>query len=147
MASINKVILIGNLGNDPEVRYTSGGAAVANFSLATSEKWKDKQSGNMEERTEWHRVVTWGRQAELCKEYLAKGRTVYLEGRLQTRQWDDKDGNKRYTTEVVAQTIQFLDKRGNAEFSQNTAATASASSSAPQDNGPPPFDAEDDIPF
>ena len=144
MASINKVILIGNLGKDPEVRYTASGSAVANFSLATNERWKDKQSGNMEERTEWHKVVAWGKQAELCKEYLSKGRTIYLEGRLQTRQWDDKDGNKRYTTEVVAQTIQFLDKKVTAgDMSQGAGAVTHEA----DDNGPPPFDAEGDIPF
>ena len=107
MASVNKVILVGNLGRDPELRYTQGGSAVTNFTLATNEKWRDKD-GNNQERTEWHRVVVWGRQAETCAEYLAKGRQVYLEGRLQTRQWEDKEGNKRWTTEVVAQRVQFL---------------------------------------
>jgi single-strand DNA-binding protein len=110
MAGINKVILIGNLGKDPELRYTPAGQAVASFSLATSEKWKDK-SGVVQDKTEWHNIILWGRQAELAKEYLAKGRQVYLEGRIQTRSWDDKDGNKRYTTEIVVQRMQFLGGR------------------------------------
>jgi single-strand DNA-binding protein len=107
MAGVNKVILIGNLGRDPELRYTQGGQAVVNFTLATSENWTDK-SGEKVERTEWHRVVVWGRVGELCAQYLAKGRTVYIEGRIQTREWEDKDGNKRFTTEINAQTVQFL---------------------------------------
>lgn len=111
MASVNKAILIGNLGKDPELRYTPGGQAVASFPLATSEKWKDKE-GVMQDKTEWHNIVVWGRQAETAKEYLAKGRQVYIEGRIQTRSWDDKDGNKRYTTEIVAMRVQFLGGRG-----------------------------------
>lgn len=113
MASINKAILIGNLGRDPEVRFTPGGQAVSNFSIATTDRWKNKQSGNFEERTEWHNIVAWGKLAELCKEYLSKGRQVYIEGRLQTRSWDDKEGKKRYTTEVVAQVVQFLGNRSD----------------------------------
>src|ERR1051325_4567792 len=107
MASINKVIVIGNLGADPELRYTPGGQAVCDLRVATTEQWTDK-SGERKEQTEWHRVVVWGKQAENCSQYLSKGRQVYVEGRLRTRQWDDKDGNKRYTTEIVAQTVQFL---------------------------------------
>jgi len=107
MASINKVILIGNLGKDPELRYTPGGQAVCDLSIATTDQWTDK-SGERKEQTEWHRVVVWGKQAENCSQYLSKGRQCYVEGRLRTRQWDDKDGNKRYTTEIVAQTVQFL---------------------------------------
>jgi single-strand DNA-binding protein len=107
MAGVNKVILIGNLGRDPELRYTQGGQAVVNFTLATSENWTDK-SGEKVERTEWHRIVVWGRVGELCAQYLSKGRTVYVEGRLQTREWEDKEGNKRSTTEINAQTVQFL---------------------------------------
>ncbi|MEW5925412.1 MAG: single-stranded DNA-binding protein [Candidatus Zixiibacteriota bacterium] len=113
MAGVNKAILIGNLGKDPELRYTPGGQAVATFSLATSEKWRDKD-GVMQDKTEWHNIVVWGRQAEIAKEYLAKGRSVYLEGRIQTRSWEDKDGNKRYTTEIVAQRLQFLGGRDQA---------------------------------
>ena len=104
---INKVILIGNLGNDPEMRHTPNGAGVCEFRLATNEAWTDKQ-GQRQERTEWHRVVVWGKKAEVCSKYLSKGRQVYVEGRLRTRTWDDKDGNKRYTTEVVANDVQFL---------------------------------------
>ncbi len=111
MASVNKVILIGNLGADPELRYTSGGTAVTNFRVATNEQWTDK-NGERQERTEWHQIVVWGKQAENCGKYLRKGRSVYVEGRLQTRQWEDQSGNKRYTTEVVAQIIQFLGGRG-----------------------------------
>jgi single-strand DNA-binding protein len=107
MAGVNKAILIGNLGRDPELRYTQNGQAVVNFTLATSENWTDK-SGERMERTEWHRIVVWGKVGELCAQYLSKGRTVYVEGRIQTREWEDKDGNKRYTTEINAQTVQFL---------------------------------------
>lgn len=107
MAGVNKVILIGNLGADPELRYTSGGQAVADLRLATTSSWTGKD-GKRQEATEWHRVVVWGKQAEHCKEYLSKGRQCYIEGRLQTRQWEDRDGNKRYTTEVVATVVQFL---------------------------------------
>ena len=105
--SVNKVIILGRLGQEPELKYTPGGAAVCNFSLATSENWTDK-SGQRQERTEWHRVVVWGKLAELCNQYLSKGRQAYVEGRLQTRSWDDKDGNKRYTTEINATTVQFI---------------------------------------
>jgi len=114
MASVNKVILVGNLGRDPELRYIQSGQAVANFSLATSDRWRDKE-GNNQERTEWHRIVVWGKSAENCAQYLQKGRSVYVEGRLQTQEWEDKEGIKRKTTEVVAQTVQFLGGRGGAE--------------------------------
>lgn len=107
MAGVNKAILIGNLGRDPELRYTQNGQAVVNFTLATSENWTDK-SGQRVDRTEWHRIVAWGKTGELCAQYLSKGRTVYVEGRIQTRDWEDKDGNKRQTTEINAQTVQFL---------------------------------------
>lgn len=107
MASINKVILIGNLGRDPELRSTGSGQAVCEFSLATSEKYRDRDGQN-QERTEWHRIVVWGPQAESAAKYLTKGRTVYIEGRLQYRDWTDKEGNKRTTTEIVANTLQFL---------------------------------------
>ena len=108
MAGINKVILVGNLGRDPEVRYTPSGVAVANFTLATSEEWKNRETGEKQEHTEWHRIVAWRRLGEICGEYLHKGSQVYIEGKLQTRSWDDRDGNKRYTTEVLAQTMQML---------------------------------------
>jgi single-strand DNA-binding protein len=107
MASVNKVIVLGNLGSDPEVRYTPSGKAVANFSLATSERYTNKD-GEKEEKTEWHRIVAWGRLGEICGEYLSKGSQIYIEGRLQTRTWEDRDGNKRYTTEIVAHTMQML---------------------------------------
>lgn len=137
MSGVNKVILVGRLGNDPEIRYTQGGAAVANFNIATSENWTDRE-GQKQERTEWHRIVVWGKMAETCSQFLGKGRQVFVEGRLQTRQWDDKDGNKRYTTEVIASTVQFLD-RGNAENTKNMdSQPMEASGSAP---------IEEDIPF
>jgi single-strand DNA-binding protein len=105
--SINKVILIGRLGQDPELKYTPSGSAVCNFSMATSESWADK-SGQKQEKTEWHRIVVWGKLAELCNQYLAKGRQAFVEGSLQTRSWEGKDGQKRYTTEINARNIQFL---------------------------------------
>ena len=135
MASVNKVILIGRLGRDPEVRYTQGGQAVGNFTLATNESWTDK-GGQRQERTEWHRVVAWAKLAEQCRDFLAKGRQVYVEGRMQTRQWDDKDGQKRSTTEVVASQIVFLDRR---EGGGDDAASGSS-------DGDPGL-TDDDIPF
>lgn len=112
--SVNKVILLGRLGQDPELKYTPSGAAVCNFSLATSETWSDKNSGQKQERTEWHRVVVWGKLAELCNQYLAKGRQAFVEGRLQTRSWDDQSGQKRYTTEINATTVQFIGGQASA---------------------------------
>ena len=111
MAGVNKAILIGNLGRDPELRYTQSGQAVVNFSIATSENWTDK-NGERQERTEWHRIVAWGKTGELCAQYLSKGRTVYIEGRIQTREWEDREGQKRTTTEINAQTVTFLGGRG-----------------------------------
>ena len=110
---INKAILIGNLGGDPEVRYTQTGTAVANFTVATTEKWKD-QSGEQKEQTEWHRVVAFKRLGEICGEYLSKGSKVYIEGKIQTRQWDDKEGKKRYTTEIVAREMKMLSSKNEA---------------------------------
>jgi single-strand DNA-binding protein len=110
MASVNKAILIGNLGRDPEIRYTPSGQAVASFTIATSEKWRDKD-GQMQERTDWHNIVCWGRQAELANQYLKKGRPVYIEGRIQNRSYDDKEGNKKYISEIVVQRLQFLGGR------------------------------------
>ena len=133
---INKVILIGNLGADPEVRYSQNGTAVANFRIATTETWK-KQDGSKEEQTEWHRIVAFARLGEICGEYLAKGSKVYIEGRLQTRKWDDKDGNTRYITEVVAREMKMLSARG-------------ASDGAASHNEEPPFPEPpmgDDVPF
>jgi len=114
MASVNKAILIGNLGADPELRYTPGGQAVASFSMATTEKFKNKD-GEQQERTEWHNIVCWGRQAEIANEYLRKGSSVYIEGRIQTRSYDDKDGIKRYRTEIVTRQMQLLGGRGQAQ--------------------------------
>lgn len=111
MASVNKVILVGNLGADPEVRYAPSGTAVANFSLATTDQWTNKEGGK-EEKTEWHRIVAFGRLGEICGEYLHKGKQVYVEGRLQTRSWEDREGVKRYTTEIVANTMQMLGPKG-----------------------------------
>lgn len=111
VASVNKVILIGNLGRDPELRQTNSGQSVCEFSMATTDRWFDKNSNEQRERTEWHRIIVWGRQGENVHRYLKKGRAAYVEGRLQTRDWQDKDGNKRYTTEVIAQTVQFLGGR------------------------------------
>lgn len=111
MASVNKVIIIGNLGRDPEVRYTPSGAAVCNLRLATTRNWKNRESGERQEETEWHSVVLYDRLAEIAGEYLKKGRPVYIEGRLKTRKWQDKDGNDRYTTEIVAETMQLLGGR------------------------------------
>ena len=137
MASLNKVLLIGNLGKDPEVRYTASGTAVASFSLATSEKIKNK-GGEWEERTEWHNVTLWGRLAEIAGEYLAKGKTVFIEGRLQTRKWQDKDGKDRFTTEIVGEKMQMLSRR------EGTGNTEGASAESHEDV---PLPNDDEIPF
>lgn len=145
---INKVILIGNLGNDPEVRYTAGGAAVTNISLATTDSWKDKETGEQQDRTEWHRVVFFARLAEIVGEYLRKGSQVYIEGRLQTRKWQDKDGNDKYTTEIIASEMQMLGSRGTG--SSPEANHTAAQSSPAQDNKAAPVEdnfVDDDIPF
>ena len=141
MASLNKVILIGNLGRDPEVRYTQNGLAVANFTLATNEAWTDK-GGEKQERTEWHRIVVWGKQAEIVREHLAKGKQVYVEGSLQTRQWDDREGNKRQTTEIKAQRVLML---GRPEPGEARMTSVAAPEAAGDETAPPP--ADDDIPF
>jgi single-strand DNA-binding protein len=146
MAGINKVILIGRLGADPEVRYTPSGAAVANFNIATSEEWKDKDSGEKRERTEWHRIVAWSRLGEICGEYLSKGRQVYIEGRLQTRSWEDRDGNKRYTTEIVASDVQFLGGRDGGDGGRSSGGRSGGQSSYGS-GGPVPGPDDDDIPF
>ncbi len=141
MASLNKVMLIGNLGKDPEVRYTTSGTAVASFSLATSEKFKNK-NGEWEEKTEWHNITLWGRLAEIAGEYLAKGKTVYIEGRLQTRKWQDRDGRDRYTTEIVGEKMQMLGARGEG---------GRPGAGRPEVGEPgfeePAFNPDDDIPF
>ncbi|MBP1684689.1 MAG: ssb [Deltaproteobacteria bacterium] len=134
---VNKVILVGNLGKDPEVRFTPNGRALAKFPVATSERWTD-QDGNKQERTEWHNVVVWGKQAETCGQYLAKGRQVFVEGSIRTRQYDDKDGNKRYITEIVARDVRFLGGGGRG-------AAEPGGIPLGEDAGGPP--ADDDIPF
>ncbi len=141
MASLNKVMLIGNLGKDPEVRYTPSGQAVASFSLATSEKFKSK-SGEWEERTEWHNITLWGKLAEIAGEYLSKGKTVYIEGRLQTRKWQDKNGNDRYTTDIVGDKMQMLSPMGERRGSDGPSETSGGGGGYEE----PPFQ-DDDIPF
>jgi len=143
MGSVNKVILVGNLGRDAELRYTPGGAAVATLNLATTEMWNDKD-GQRQERTEWHRVVLWGKQAETLSQYLQKGRQIYVEGRLQTRQWDDKDGNKRYTTEIRGDRVVLL---GSAGGGAGRGAARSDMTSVPEPPDLPAELSEDDIPF
>lgn len=138
MASVNKVILVGNLGSDPEVRYTPSGRAVANFSLATTERYTNKE-GEKEEKTEWHRIVAWARLGEICGEYLTKGSQVYIEGRIQSRSWEDRDGNKRYTTEIIAQAMQMLGG------SRKGGEAASVEESHPSEE--PISIPDDDIPF
>lgn len=155
---VNKVTLIGNLGADPEIRYTNGGSAVANIRLATAESWRDKESGEQQERTEWHRIVFFARLAEIVSEYLKKGSQVYIEGRLQTRKWQDRDGNDRYTTEIVANEMQMLGGRGGGGGAEggsydsssggsrsNAPATAAAPAGATSE--PPMDEFDDDIPF
>ena len=168
MASVNKVILLGNLGRDPETRYTTGGDAVCNLNIATSEQWKDK-NGEKQERTEWHRVVLFGRQAEIAGEYLKKGRSVYIEGRLQTRKYTDKDGVEKYSTEIVGDRMQLLGSRegggggGDVDFGSGSGGGGggaraggaggggSSGGGAAKGGGAPkrsnPDDLDDDIPF
>ena len=151
MGSVNKVILVGNLGRDAELRYTPGGAAVATLNMATTEVWNDK-SGQRQEKTEWHRVVLWGKTAESLNEYLTKGKQIYVEGRLQTRQWDDKDGNKRYTTEIRGDRVVLLGGggggRGGGSYSQGGGAERGGGGDfgAPGPEGSAPL-TDDDIPF
>ncbi|NIP73825.1 MAG: single-stranded DNA-binding protein [Gammaproteobacteria bacterium] len=144
---INKVILIGNLGRDPEVRYLPSGRAVANVAMATSEQWRDKQTGEQQERTEWHNVVFFNRLAEIVGEYLKKGSQVYVEGSLRTRKWQDKNGNDRYTTEIIANEMQMLGGRGGgggrSEYSQEPSGARQSAPAAGGDSG----ELDDDIPF
>ncbi|MCK5639543.1 MAG: single-stranded DNA-binding protein [Gammaproteobacteria bacterium] len=146
---INKVILVGNLGKDPEMRYTSNGGAIANLTIATSEQWTDKQSGQKQEKTEWHRVVMFGKLGEIAGEYLRKGSQVYLEGRLQTREWE-KDGVKRYSTEIVANDMQMLGGKGGSggstDFNQDRPAQSAPAQAAPA-QAATANDFDDDIPF
>jgi len=138
---INKVIVLGNLGADPDARYMPNGNAVTNISVATTDTWKDKESGERQEKTEWHRVVFFGRLAEIASEYLKKGSQVYVEGRLQTRKWEDKEGNDRWTTEIVANEMQMLGERVSQSSSDNLSTTKRSSSEFTSD------DFDDDIPF
>jgi len=154
---VNKVILVGNLGRDPEVRYSANGQAIANVTIATSESWKDKNTGEKQEKTEWHRIVFFGRLGEIAGEYLKKGSQIYVEGRLQTRKWQDKEGKDRYTTEIVANEMQMLGSKGGSgggdytgQAGQSSQAASQAPASAPaqpatQAAGADDFD--DDIPF
>ena len=149
MASVNKVIIVGNVGRDPELRYTQSGQPVASFSIATNERFKDKD-GNWKDRTEWHRIVAWARLAEICGEYLRKGSQVYVEGRIQTRDWEDKEGNKRQTTEIIALSMQMLGRRGEGggpsmsadDGNQSRGGSGDDMSQAPSGGG-----ADDEIPF
>ena len=140
---VNKVILVGNLGRDPEMKYTAGGTALCKFSLATSEVFNDRE-GNQQERTEWHNIVAWGKLAEICGQYLSKGRQVYVEGSLRTRSWEDQTGNKRYTTEINAREVQFL---GSGASGGGGGAAGGGSGSGGDDFGGPPPASDDDIPF
>lgn len=153
--SVNKVILVGNLGKDPELRYTPSGAAVASFSLATSERYKDR-NGEWVDKTEWHNIVAWRNLAEICGKYLHKGKQVYIEGKIQTRSYDDRDGNKRYITEIVADQMQMLGRAGeeNGGYARSggearAARPAPQAAAAPayEDFADPPFNPDDDIPF
>lgn len=150
---INKVILIGNLGNDPEVRYLPNGNAVANISVATSESWRDKQTGEQQDRTEWHRVVLYNRLGEIAGEYLKKGSKVYIEGSLRTRKWQDKSGQDRYTTEIIGNEMQMLDSRGGAQGGGGSQPSSfnqdhdSQGSSNNMKEMPAPEAFDDDIPF
>ena len=158
MAGINKAIIVGNLGKDPEVRYANNGSAIASITVATSEQWKDKSTGEKQEKTEWHRISAFGRLAEIMGEYLKKGSQVYIEGRIQTRKWQDKSGQDRYTTEIIANELQMLGSRGggggsmgggapqsdfNQDVPQQQAAAPSSAPAAPA----PSNDFDDDIPF
>lgn len=144
MSGVNKVIIVGRLGTDPEVKSVGNGQTVTRLSVATSENWVDKE-GQKQERTEWHRIVVWGRLAEICGKHLSKGRQVYLEGRLQTRSWEDQQGQKRYTTEIVANTVQFL---GSASDRDTSDRSRGGDAYGAQDFGPEPsFDSTEEIPF
>jgi single-strand DNA-binding protein len=148
---VNKVILVGNLGADPETRYTAGGSAVTNVRLATTDSWKDKQSGEQQERTEWHRVVFWGRLAEIAAEYLRKGSQIYVEGRIQTRKWQGQDGQDRWTTEIVGNEMQMLGSRGSAQTPPPDFDSGQSDDSGPSRSSAKKAevveDFDDDIPF
>lgn len=142
MAGVNKVIIVGNLGNNPEIRYSNNGAAIANISVATSDSWKDKNTGERQERTEWHRIVLFNRLGEIAGEYLKKGSKVYIEGKLQTRKWQDQQGNDRYSTEIVADSMQMLDNKGESSGGYQSQGGQQAPSQPA-----PATDFDPDIPF
>ncbi len=146
---VNKVILVGNLGKDPEVRFIPSGSAVANITVATTESWKDKQTGEKQEKTEWHRVVFFNRLAEIVGEYLKKGSQIYIEGRLQTRKWQGQDGQDRYTTEIVANEMQMLGSRSGGDTAWNVPENSvpAQQQAAPEESPPPSDDFDDDVPF
>ena len=155
MAGVNKVIIIGNLGRDPEIKYTQSSVPVANFSVATSESWKDKTTGEWQEKTEWHRIVAWRHLADRAEKYLKKGKQVYIEGRIETRKWQGKDGNDRYTTEIVANQLMLLGRRDENERYGGGTGSADAPGSSGGFNPPPmekqaegnAADEDDDLPF
>jgi len=144
--SVNKAILVGRLGRDPETRYTSGGQAVCNFTLATDETFRDR-SGERQKRTEWHRIVLWGKLAEIAQQYLKKGTMVYIEGRIQSRQWDDRDGNKRTTVEIVGNVMRMLSTRAETAAAAAAGAETEAPAPATDEAGPSPEISDEDIPF
>jgi len=157
MASVNKAIIVGNLGKDPEMRFTQSNTAVANFNVATTDTWNDRD-GQKQERTEWHRVVAWGRLGEICGQYLKKGKQVYIEGRIQTREWEDQQGQKKYSTEIVAQTMQMLGRAGDAgdgggqggglaREAQSGGSTTEASDRGSFPEPPMPGAMDEDLPF
>ena len=147
MASVNKVIVIGNLGRDPELRYTKGGQAVVNFSVATTERFGGRDGGEPQERTEWHRIVAWGKTAENCAQYLAKGSQVYVEGSLRTRDWEDREGNKRQTTEISAQRVQFLGSPRGGRGKGTAESPPQSGSGEPEPEPAPTGGGDDEIPF
>ena len=147
MASVNKVILVGNLGKDPESRVTGSGEAVCTFSIATTESWRDKATGDKKEVTEWHKVVAYGKLAEIAGEYLRKGSQVYVEGKIKTRKWQDNNGQDRYTTEIIASTLTMLGKKGDDEGDYRQPAKQHGASSNRRNEAPPTNDLDDDIPF
>ena len=155
MAGVNKVIIVGNLGRDPEIKYTQSNVPVANFSVATSESWKDKATGEWQEKTEWHRIVAWRHLAERAEKYLRKGKQVYIEGKLETRKWQDKEGKDRYTTEIVARELQMLGRRDEMEASSGGASGGFGGGTNNEGFNPPAMDGgggggateDDDLPF
>jgi len=147
MAGINKVILVGNLGKDPEVRYLEGGTAVANFPIATSETYKDRNTGEKKTVTEWHNVVVWRKLAEIAEKYLKKGNQIYIEGKLRTRQWQDKDGNNRYTTEIVGDSLQMLGKKDDTNNTNNATTNLNTEKPSNPKIEDDPSEEVDDLPF